>query len=136
MFAPVPPRAALLVSVVTAYASLGRRRATVVGTSKRYAHAVDAQMSERILERAASTGRLQTLSRDELQLDVFPCTTDPQPKPAMAWVRFDDSAFRVRVEACMWTPKAVAIRFKVAGQEYRCWVWQGAVEEVSVHTRT
>lgn len=107
-----------------------------MGTSKRYAHAVDAQMSERILERAASTGRLQTLSRDELQLDVFPCTTDPQPKPAMAWVRFDDSAFRVRVEACMWTPKAVAIRFEVAGQEYRCWVWQGAVEEVSVHTRT
>lgn len=32
-----------------------------MGTSKRYAHAVDAQMSERILESAAASGRLQTL---------------------------------------------------------------------------
>jgi hypothetical protein len=118
-------------SVAPAYARLGRRRATVVGTSKRYADAVDAQMGERILVRAAAVGPLQTLSVEELQLDVFPCTTDPRPKPAMAWVRFGDAAFKVKVEACMWTPKAVAVRFNVADREYRCWVWQGAVEDVA-----
>lgn len=101
-----------------------------MGTSKRYAHAVDARMSERILERAALTGRLQTLTCEELQLDVYPCTTDPRPRQATAWVRFGDGVFKVRVEACMWTPKAVAVRFRVAEREYRRWVWQGAVEEV------
>lgn len=100
-----------------------------MGTSKRYAHAVDARTSERILERAAASGRLQTLGREELQLDVHPCTTDPRPKPVKAWVRFGDNAFQVAAEACMWTTKAVAVRFKVAEREYRCWVWQGAVEE-------
>lgn len=96
-----------------------------MGTSNRYAHAVDAQMSERILERAAASGRLQTLGREELQLDVHPCTTDPRPKPVKAWVRFGDSAFQVAAEACMWRTKAVAIRFTVAGRDYRSWVWQG-----------
>lgn len=106
-----------------------------MGTSKRYAHVVDAQMGIRILERAAASGQLQTLCREELQLDVHPCTTDPHPKPVMAWVRFGSNAFQVAAEACMWTPKAVAVRFAVAEREYRCWVWQGAVEEVAVRPR-
>lgn len=122
-------------SVVTFYALLGRRKATVVGTSKRYAHAVDARMNERILERAAASGRLQTLGREELQLDVHPCTTDPRPKPVKAWVRFGDDAFQVSAEACMWTSNAVAIRFEVAEREHRCWVWRGAVEDVDAGTR-
>lgn len=103
-----------------------------MGRSKRYAHAVDAQMSERIFERAAASGRLQTLGREELQLDVHPCTTDPRPKPVTAWVRFGDNAFKVAAKACMWTTKALAIRFKVAEREYRYWVWQGAVDEASI----
>lgn len=58
-------------SAVPSYALLGRRRATAVGTSKRPAHAVDAQMSERILRtrrgiRSASDPRARGTSTGPL----------------------------------------------------------------------
>lgn len=99
-----------------------------MGTNKRYAEQVDQRMSDRILQRAAASGPLQTLTSTELQLDVLPVTTDPKPKVVSVWVRFGRVPVRVDAEACMWTARAVAIRFRVAGTECRCWVWSGAVD--------
>ncbi|WP_322409145.1 hypothetical protein [Microbacterium invictum] len=85
-------------------------------------------MSDRVLERTIAQGPLQTLTRAELQLDLLPCTTDPRPRPVRAWVRFGATPVQVDAEACMWTPRAVAIRFRVGTREYRCWVWTNAVD--------
>lgn len=85
-------------------------------------------MDARILERTARDGPLQTLSTGELQLDEVAVTSDPKPAVVQAWVRFGQTPIRVDAEACMWTAHAVAIRFRVTGKEYRCWVWRGAVQ--------
>lgn len=76
-----------------------------MGTSKRYAHVVDVQMNERVLQRAARSGPLQTLSAEELALDRIALTIDPIPKPVSAWVRFGDTPILVNAEACRWTSK-------------------------------
>ncbi|MEI3866645.1 MULTISPECIES: hypothetical protein [unclassified Microbacterium] len=89
---------------------------------------MDRRISDRVLERTAAQGSLQTLTRAELQLDLLPCTTDPHPKAVRAWVRFGATPVQVDAEACMWTPRAVAIRFHVGTREYRCWVWANAVD--------
>lgn len=110
---------------------LGRRKEVTpaMGTSNRYAHVVDAQMNERILQRTAQSGPLQTLSAEELALDRMALTIDPIPKPVKAWVRFGATPILVDAEACRWTSKAVGIRFRVGGRELRCWVWVNALDD-------
>lgn len=98
-----------------------------MGTNRRYAEQIDRRMDDRILERIAATGRLETLTRAELDLDHAPVTTDPKPATVEVWVRFGGTPVRVAAEACMWTDRAVAVRFRAAGVEHRCWVWRGAV---------
>lgn len=99
-----------------------------MGTNKRYADAIDKRMDERILERLAAGGELQTLSAAELELDRLPLTVDPQPKPVRAWVRFGSTATVVHAVAARWTPRAVGIQFDVAGKSMRTWVWASAVD--------
>jgi hypothetical protein len=99
-----------------------------VGTSKRYAHVVDAQMDARILQRISSDGPLQTLSPAELELDRLALTVTPRPEKVRAWVRFGDTPVQVEAEAMRWTSRAIGIRFHVMGEEKRCWVWASAVE--------
>lgn len=84
-------------------------------------------MDDRILQRIAAKGPLQTLTRDELDLDRRPVTKDPRPARVRAWVRFGATPAVVDAEACMWTDRAVALRFRVGDEERRCWVWAGAV---------
>ncbi|MCK6065742.1 MULTISPECIES: hypothetical protein [Microbacterium] len=101
-----------------------------MGTNRRYAAHFDRLMDERIIQRVADTaGPLQTLSSEELELEREPFTRDPQPKPVRAWVRFGDTPVLVDAEACSWTRHAAAIRFTVAGREYKTWVWASAVRE-------
>jgi len=103
-----------------------------MGTSKRYAAAVDRRMDERILERvAAEAGPLQSLTSDELHLDSEPVTIDPRPKPARAWVRFGATPALVDAEVCRWTADACAIRFRVGEVEMKAWVWASAVAPAS-----
>ena len=105
-----------------------------MGTSRRYAGAVDRRMDTRILERiAAEAGPLQSLSPEELQLDTRPVTIDPQPKPARAWVRFGGTPVLVDAEVCRWTEDACAIRFNVGDRELKAWVWASAVTPVVRH---
>lgn len=109
----------------------GRRKGhRLVGTNHRYADQIDRRMDERILERIAREGALQSLTDTELELDRLPMTKDPKPRPVLAWVRFGATATRVHAEAVAWTPRAVAIRFRVANRELRAWVWASAVERV------
>ncbi|WP_019180127.1 hypothetical protein [Microbacterium yannicii] len=97
-------------------------------TNRRYAERVDRMMDARVLQRTAETGKLETLTDQELQLSSTPVTKDPQPKTVNAWVRFGGIPVQVTAEACMWTPRAVAIRFMVGETQYRCWVWAGAID--------
>ena len=102
-----------------------------MGTSRRYATAVDRQMDRRILERIAAEGPLQSLTDEELRLDTEPVTIDPRPKRARAWVRFGATPALVDAEVCRWTANACAIRFKVGDSERRAWVWASAVTPVT-----
>ena len=53
-------------------------------------------MDQRILERIArQDGPLQSLTREELELERAPFTRDPQPKQVRAWVRFGETAVTV-----------------------------------------
>lgn len=99
-----------------------------MGTNKRYARGIDRDIAKAHLTRLAAAGALDTLTVTELQLDVLTKTVDPIPKPVRAWVRFGGEPTLVDAEACMWTPRAVAIRFILGDAEYRCWVWASAVE--------
>lgn len=101
-----------------------------MGTNKRYARAIDQRMDARIVERIAREGGpLQSLSNAELELDRLPWTRDPKPKPVRAWVRFGPTPVLVDAEVCGWTEHAVAVRFTIAGNEFRAWVWASAVRE-------
>ncbi len=99
-----------------------------MGTNRRYADSIDRRTSERILDKIAREGRLQTLDAIELEFDRLAVTTDPKPEVVRAWVRFGVVPIRVDAEACMWTATAVAIRFRANEREHKCWVWRGAVE--------
>ncbi|MEV8267714.1 hypothetical protein [Microbacterium sp. NPDC076911] len=102
-----------------------------LGTNRRYSDSIDRDLAKAHLTRVAAAGQLETLTTAELQLDAVARTVDPVPKPVRAWVRFGGEPTLVYAEACMWTPRAVAIRFKIGEREYRCWVWASAVEALS-----
>jgi hypothetical protein len=99
-----------------------------MGTNRRYADAIDRRMDDRILERTAAAGALQSLTPQELELDRLPLTITPTPEPVRAWVHFGDVAIRVDAEAVRWTSRAIGIRFSVGGRRLRTWVWASAVE--------
>lgn len=102
-----------------------------MGTNRRYATAIDANMDARILQGIARDAPLQSLTREELRLNEVPLTVDPKRRRRVkAWVRFGGTPVRVEAVAARWTPSAVGITFAVNGREHRCWVWIGAVDEV------
>lgn len=102
-----------------------------MGTNRRYADAVDRRMDDRILERTAAGGPLQSLTPQELELDRLPLTITPTPERVRAWVHFGEVAVRVDAEALRWTPRAIGIRFSVGDRPMKTWVWASAVERVN-----
>ncbi len=99
-----------------------------MGTSKRYAHGIDAQMDRRVLDGIMRTGTPETLTEAELQLDQMPLTKHPRPRPARAWVRYGEHSLEIDVEVVAWTDRAVAVRWPGPdGMEHRACVWVGAV---------
>ncbi len=102
-----------------------------MGTSRRYADAVDRRVNDRALQSIAEGAPLQSLSDLELRLDQVPLTIDPRPRRKLrAWVRFGTVPVQVDAVAARWTPDAVGIMFRIDDVEHRCWVWSGAVEEI------
>lgn len=99
-----------------------------MGTSRRYAAAVDRRMDERILARVMAESTPHTLTDRELELDREPLTRAPIAKPCRAWIRYDDQAALLDVEAVEWTEHAVHVRWITpAGQKQHAWVWSSAV---------
>ncbi|MDX2377613.1 hypothetical protein M4I32_12460 [Microbacterium sp. LRZ72] len=66
-----------------------------MGTNRRYADSIDKRMTQKVLEQLAAKHPMQSLTERELLLDVYPITTDPQPRPVKAWVRFGPIASQV-----------------------------------------
>ncbi|BDV32249.1 hypothetical protein [Microbacterium terricola] len=99
-----------------------------MGTNRRYATQVDARMDQRIVERIAAAGPLDSLTTQELQLDQLPKTVDPDPREVLVWVRFGKTPIQVHALAVQWTPRAVGVTFEIAGTRHRTWVWASAVD--------
>lgn len=101
-----------------------------MGTNRRYARHFDRLMDERILERVAAEGPLQSLTADERQDSALPVTRDPQPKRCVAWVRFGPTAILVEATVVVWNDIACGIEFTAGERVLRCWVWANAVMPV------
>lgn len=99
-----------------------------MGTNKRHAHHYDRLMDENIIERfIATSGPLQSLTPEELELSTTPVTIYPKPPAVRAWVRFGAQHTRVDAKLLRSTDQAAGIEFVVKGKPYRCWVWGNAV---------
>ncbi len=99
-----------------------------MGTSKRYARVVDAQMNARILERTIGGARPLGLSDEELELEREPITRTPIPRPVTVWLRYPNGPVKVEAEAVAWTEHAVAVQWTTSGgDQHRAWLWAGAV---------
>lgn len=99
-----------------------------MGTSKRYAHSIDARMDARVAEGVMRTGQPETLDPKQLNLEREPMTRTPLPQPARAWVRYGDQSIEIDVEVVAWTERAMAIRWPGPDDtEHHAWVWVGAV---------
>lgn len=103
--------------------------ASSVGTNRRYKAYYDRRGEERTLANYAARGGLQTLGERELNLDKELVTTDPEPKPVRAWMRFYDHPMHVPGFACRWTSRAIEVSFIAGGKTYTAWVWANAVVE-------
>lgn len=56
------------------------------------------------------------------------------PIEVEAWVRFPETAVRVRGHAVAWTSKAVWVEFTMRdGATRRAWVWASAVDRIGGH---
>jgi len=98
-----------------------------MGTNRRYAHRIDEQMDRRIIETVMRDHQPESLTAEELELDVEPLTRPPQPIPVEARVRYGSTPVKVRGLATAWTGRAVAVKWPAPdGSEHRAWLWRGA----------
>jgi hypothetical protein len=80
------------------------------------------------LRKAVMLGTPATLTREEQELDVYPLTKPPKPRPVTAWVRYEMTPMKVQAHAVAWTSQAVAIEWTTpSGATHRAWVWSSAV---------
>ncbi len=76
-----------------------------MGTSKRYADAIDKRSELRQLERAMGHERPFTLTQYELELDDNPVTTTRKPIAVRVWVRYPAVVSKIDARAIAWTPR-------------------------------
>ena len=102
-----------------------------MGTSKRYADAIDRRMHDNVNAMVMRDHQPISLTDAELELDRLPVTRTPVPEKVRVWVRYREVAMRIEAELVAWTPRACAVRWKTkTGEEHRAWVWASAVERV------
>ncbi len=102
-----------------------------MGTSKRYADAIDKRSELRQLERAMGHERPFTLTQYELELDDNPVTTTRKPIAVRVWVRYPAVVSKIDARAIAWTPRAVKVEWDTpAGQVHTAWVWASAVDRL------
>lgn len=94
-----------------------------MGTSPREAEAA----ADHLMLKLAREKPLQSLSADELRLDITPVTVYPEPIKAKVWVRFGEIPARLDCRIHRTTSSAAAIEFTIRDKIFRCWVWGNAV---------
>jgi hypothetical protein len=102
-----------------------------VGQQHRYVEREAHQIDDRVAQMIARGKAPEILLERELQLDVAPLTKTPTPKPVRAWVRYGGVPVEVDALAVAWTARAVAVTWRIPGDEkaHRAWVWASAVVE-------
>lgn len=103
-----------------------------MGTNRRYPDSGAWRAHQRRVQAARESGPLHSLSDEQLQLHARVVSLAPERGPmwALAWLRFGSLDIRCTVRVRRWTADAVGVEVEVGDQLLRCWVWQGAVEEV------
>lgn len=106
-----------------------------MGTSKRYAHVVGAQIDRRLNDFVTRPQPI-SLSDRELDAEHQQPTVAEQPIPVRAWVRFPETPIRTTGWAVAWTERAVLVEWEDGdGRPYRAWVWANAVERVTIRQK-
>ncbi len=93
-----------------------------MGQNRRYgSDLTDAAVDEAII-------RPRPVSLSPAEVGAAKVPEAPEAIPVEAWVRFPESAIRVRGRAVAWTDRAVWIEFTLRdGSTHRAWVWASAV---------
>jgi hypothetical protein len=101
-----------------------------MGTNRRYADQIDAQMNRRITEMMLKPKPV-TLTEAELDVENDPITEAEQPVKVRAWVRYPETVARMEGKAVAWTSRAVKLQWESADHEMReAWVWASAVDRL------
>ena len=103
-----------------------------MGTNRRYPYLGGRLAEERAVREATRSGKLHTLTPDQLRLDSTAVTVVPERVKlwGLAWLRFGDVDVRCTVLVRRWTNDAVGVEVEVDEQVYRCWIWQGACQRL------
>ncbi|MET4062000.1 hypothetical protein ABIB35_003579 [Arthrobacter sp. UYP6] len=88
---------------------------------------MDQDAAARIAARYARRAEPIELTPEELDFEHYPAATAVPGIPVWAWIRFPNSAERVKGEACTWNAKAVQVLWADAGIRRATWVWASAV---------
>jgi len=101
-----------------------------MGSNRRYADKIDAQMSRRISEMAIRPQPV-SLSEEELDAQADPIIEAKSPVRIRSWVRYPETVTRVEGTAVAWTSRAVKIAWKAPdGVERTAWVWASSVDRL------
>lgn len=93
-----------------------------MGENKRYG----SDLTQNALTEAVLRPRPISLSEREVGKEITPAES---PVPVEAWVRFPESAVRLKGHAVAWTKRAVWVEFTLRdGSTTRAWVWASAVD--------
>ena len=84
-------------------------------------------MDARVVEKFKRSGHPLSLSDEELQLDIYPLTRDPQLGAAKAWPRYPAAPLQPDALVAAWAPRAVAVQWP-GPDEHRAWVWATVVD--------
>jgi len=102
-----------------------------VGEQRRYERQLERRDLARIDREIMAAGRPDGLREREVELDVLPVTTPPQPWPVTAYVVYGPHHLRVDGWATRWTEHAVDVTWPITedldGPRHRAWLWRGAV---------
>ena len=77
--------------------------------------------------------RAKPISLSIAELDTDPAAVEETPDPidVIAWVRYPETAVKVRAKAVAWTDRAVWVEFSThGGATHRAWVWASAVSRL------
>ncbi|MGD8194833.1 hypothetical protein ACEXQB_010115 [Herbiconiux sp. P18] len=99
-----------------------------MGSNRRYADRIDAQMAKRVRERDLAP-RPVSLTPDQIDLERDEPTEPPEPVPVRAWVPVSSGTIPQDAVVTAWNRRACRIEWKNGdGSRSTAWVWRGSVE--------